>query len=176
MTRGVPDNAFRACLGAAFDQLPETIRRAHIGKIQLKGHARVSPGGTLARLLAKVMGLPPAAERVAMTVEGNHLPDRMTWRRRFGERVFESSFRLRRGRLIESLGPFRLELRLKVRERRLRYVLERVTLLGIVVPRGLAPSLEAWEGERDGRYDFAVEVRLPFVGRLVRYEGLLDLA
>jgi len=39
----------------------------------------------------------------------------------------------------------------------------------------LAPDLRAWEGERDGRYDFAVEVRLPFVGRLVRYEGLLDL-
>jgi hypothetical protein len=43
------------------------------------------------------------------------------------------------------------------------------------VPRGLAPHLEAWEGERDGRYEFAVEVRLPFIGRLVRYEGLLDL-
>ena len=51
-----------------------------------------------------------------------------------------------------------------------------MTILGIAVPHGLAPSLEAWEGERDGRYDFVVEVRLPLIGRLVRYEGQLDLA
>jgi hypothetical protein len=48
-------------------------------------------------------------------------------------------------------------------------------MFGFPVPPSLAPGLEAWEGERDGRYDFAVEVRLPFIGRLVRYEGLLDL-
>jgi hypothetical protein len=54
-------------------------------------------------------------------------------------------------------------------------VLERVALLGIPAPRVLAPGLEAWEGEHDGRYDFAVEVRLPIIGRLVRYEGLLEL-
>ena len=77
--------------------------------------------------------------------------------------------------LIESLGPLQLQLRLEVREHRLRYVLERATLLGLPVPQRLAPSLEAWEGERDGRYEFAVDVRLPFIGRLVRYEGLLDL-
>lgn len=110
-----------------------------------------------------------------MSVEGDHLPDRMIWNRRFGERKFESCFRLQHGRLIESLGPFRLFLRLEVREHRLRYVLERVTLFGVPVPRRLAPSLEAWEGERDGRYDFAVEVRLPVIGRFVRYEGLLQL-
>jgi hypothetical protein len=126
-------------------------------------------------LLANVMGLPAAADQVAMSVEGDHLPDRMIWNRRFGERQFHSCFRLDRGRLIESLGPFRLHLRLEVQDHRLRYVLERVTMFRIPIPHGLAPSLEAWEGERDGRYDFAVEVRLPFVGRLVRYEGLLDL-
>jgi hypothetical protein len=42
--------------------------------------------------------------------------------------------------------------------------LERVTLCGISMPRALAPDLEAWEGERDSRYDFAVEVRLPMIG------------
>jgi hypothetical protein len=52
---------------------------------------------------------------------------------------------------------------------------DRVRQPVVTLPRGLAPDLEAWEGERDGRYDFAVEVRLPLVGRLVRYEGLLDL-
>ena len=111
-----------------------------------------------------------------MTVEGDHLPDRMIWNRRFGALTFVSCFRLRHGRLIESVGPFHLQLRLEVRDHRLHYVLERATLLGIPVPRSLAPDLEAWESEREGRYEFAVEVRLPLIGRLVRYEGLLELA
>ena len=168
-------NALQTCLGEGFDQLPETVRRAHVGTIRLSGQACVTRGGTIANIVANAMGLPPAADRTAMTVEGDHLPDRMIWSRRFGDRKFESCFQLQQGRLIESLGPFRLRLRLDVRDQRLRYLLERVTLFGIPVPRSLAPSLEAWEGERDGRYDFAVEVRLPLIGRLVRYEGLLDL-
>lgn len=176
MTRGIPDNALKTCLGLAFDSLPETIRRAHVGTIRLNGYVRVSRGGPIANLLANVMRLPAAAEQVAMSVEGDHRPDRMIWRRRFGTRTFESCFKLHRGRLIEALGPFRLQLRLEVQDHRLHYVLERVTLVGVPVPRALAPSLEAWESERGGRYEFAVEVRLPLVGRLVRYEGLLDLA
>ena len=168
-------NAFQACLGDGFDRLPDTIRRAHLGRIRLSGHARVTRGGGVANALANIMGLPPAAESVAMSVEGEHLLDCMIWNRQFGDRHFRSCFTLDRGRLIESLGPFRLRLRLEVRDHRLHYVLERVTLFGVPVPRALAPTLEAWEGERDGRYDFAVEIRLPVIGRLVRYEGLLDL-
>jgi hypothetical protein len=174
-TRSASDNAFKTCLGAAFDRLPDTIRRAHTGMIRLSGFVRVMRGGAAANIFANAMGLPAAMERVAMSVEGEHLPDCMIWNRQFGGRQFRSCFTLDRGRLIESLGPFRLRLRLEARDGRLVYVLEHVTLLGVPVPRILAPALEAWEGDRDGRYDFAVEVRLPFVGRLVRYEGLLDL-
>ena len=169
-------NALQACLGSDFDRLPETIRRAHTGDIRLTGHARVTRGGAIANALANIMSLPAASDRTEMTVEGEHLPDRMIWNRRFGARTFASRFRLHHGRLIESVGPFHLQLRLEVRDHRLRYVIERATLFGMPVPRRLAPDLEAWEGERDGRYDFAVEVRLPIIGRLVRYEGLLDLA
>jgi hypothetical protein len=174
--RGISDSAFKTCLGAAFDQLPETVRRAHVGRIRLSGHARVMRGGIIASKLASAMRLPAAAERVAMSVEGEHLPDRMIWNRQFGEQRFRSCFRLDGGRLVESLGPFRLHLRLEARDQRLCYVLERVTVFGLAMPRALAPGLEAWEGEREGRYDFAVEVRLPIIGRLVRYEGLLQLA
>lgn len=168
-------NALQICLGADFDHLPDAIRRAHVGKIRLTGRAQVTRGSGLANLLANLMGM-PAAGQVAMSVEGDHLPDRMIWDRQFDNRRFRSCFGLDGNRLIESLGPFRLRLRPEVRDQRLRYVLERVTIFGVPMPRNLAPDLEAWEGERDGRYDFAVEVRLPSLGRLVRYEGLFDLS
>jgi Domain of unknown function (DUF4166) len=169
-------NVIQTCLGDAFDRLPDTVQRGHAGKIRLDGYARVTRGNPIANMVAAVMGLPAATERGAMSVEGEHLPDRMIWNRQFGDRQFRSCFTLDRGRLFESLGPFRLYLRLEARDRRLCYVLEHATLFGLPVPRILAPHLEAWEGERDGRYEFAVEVRLPVIGRLVRYEGLLELA
>jgi hypothetical protein len=108
-------NAFQACLSDGFDRLPNTVRRAHVGTIRLGGHVRVTRGGWLANILANFMNLPAAADQVAMSVEGEHLPDRMIWNRRFGARWFQSCFRLARGRLIESLGPFRLHLRLEAR-------------------------------------------------------------
>ncbi len=47
-------------------------------------------------------------------------------------------------------------------------------VLGLSWPAMLAPALEAWEGAAGTQYDFAVEIRLPLLGRLVRYEGRLD--
>jgi hypothetical protein len=169
-------NAFQASLGSDFNRLPEPVRRAHLGQTRLKGRVRVQRGGALAELLAEIVGLPRASESVEMTVEGEHHPDRMIWDRRFGDRRFRSCFTRDGACLAESIGPLRLCLRLAVRQHRVHYLLERVSLWGMPWPRAFAPSLEAWEGEQDGHYAFAVEVRLPLIGRLVRYEGLLDHA
>lgn len=169
------DDAFRACCGANFHLLPDTIQRAHTGRIRLQGRVRVERGGALANLLADALRLPSTGDSVAMSVDGDHQPDCMIWDRQFDGRRFRSCFRRAGGHLIESIGPFRLHLRLTVTGHRLRYVLDRVTLFGMAWPRALAPQLDAWEGEENRQYDFGVEVRLPLIGRLVRYRGQLDL-
>src|SRR5687767_9731110 len=98
-------NVIQTCLGNAFNCLPDTVQRAHAGKIRLHGYARVTRGNPIANMMAAVMGLPAATDRGAMSVEGEHLPDRMIWNRQFGDRQFRSCFTLDRGRLFESLGP-----------------------------------------------------------------------
>ncbi len=65
-------------------------------------------------------GPPAAGESVAMTVESDHLPDRMIWNRTFGTRQFRSCFRLDGRGLTESFGPFRLRLDLVVEGGRLQ--------------------------------------------------------
>ncbi len=175
MTASAPvRDAFRDACGTAFDQLPEIVRRAHTGKTRLAGHVRIRRGTWLAGLAADALGLPVAGDLVAMTVESDHRPDCMIWNRTFGGRAFRSRFRLEQGGLTESIGPFRLHLRLAVEDDRLHYRLVRVGLHGVPWPRRLAPRLEAWEGAAGAQYEFAVEVLLPFLGRLVRYEGKLD--
>ena len=167
-------DAFRASCGAAFEHLPEIVRRAHSGRSRLAGQVRVRRGNRLSRLIADAMGLPKAGERVDMLVDSEHRPDCMLWNRSFGGRQFRSCFRLDAGGLTESVGPFRLHLRLVVADGRLLYRLERISLWRLPWPRWLAPALEAWEGAAGAQYEFAVEVRLPLLGRLVRYEGKLD--
>jgi len=167
-------DAFRAACGAAFDRLPEIVRRAHTGRTRLAGQVRVQRGSWLAGLAADALGLPAAGESVAMTVESDHLPDRMIWNRTFGMRQFRSCFRLDGTGLTESVGPFRLRLELAVAGGRLQYRLRGVRVIGLPWPAKLAPALEAWEGAAGTQYEFAVEIRLPLLGRLVRYEGRLD--
>lgn len=169
-------DAFRACCGADFYKLPETIQRAHTGRIRLDGRVRIDRGGAFANLIANALGLPKAGHDVAVRVEGDHQPDCMIWDRAFDGRRFRSCFRRAGDHLVESIGPFHLHLRVAVIDGRLRYLLDRVSLFGVPWPRRLAPHLDAWEGEAGGRYDFGVEVRLPFIGRLVQYRGQLDLA
>jgi hypothetical protein len=167
-------DAFRATC-TDFHLLPPTIQRAHTGRIRLEGRVRVTRGGKLANMIADALGLPKAGDNVAMTVDGDHLADCMIWDRHLDGRRFRSCFRRAGNHLVESIGPFQLQLRVAAIDGRLRYLLDCVTLFGLPWPARLAPHLDAWEGEADGRYDFGVEVCLPFVGPLVRYRGQLDL-
>lgn len=169
------NDAFRAACGAAFDALPEIVRRAHAGKARLNGRVRVQRGSRLAGLIADFLGLPRAGASVEMSVESDQRPDVMIWNRTIGGRPFRSRFRFAPGGLVESVGPFKLLLRLVVAEGRLHYRLDRVSVMGMPWPRSLAPHLEAWEGAAEGRYEFAVDVRLPIIGRVVRYAGRLDV-
>ena len=46
-------------------------------------------------------------------------------------------------------------------------------IIGLPLPRLVHPSVRTWECERDGRYQFEVEARLPLIGLIVRYGGWL---
>jgi hypothetical protein len=171
-----PDrDAFRAACGASFDALPDIVRRAQTGTARLAGRVAVQRGSPFASLIADALGLPQAGASVDMMVESEHRADVMIWNRTIGGRPFRSRFRFVRDRLAESVRPFSLLLRLVVADGRLHYRLERVSAMGLPWPRALAPHLEAWEGAANGQYAFAVEVRLPILGRLVRYSGTLDI-
>ncbi len=50
----------------------------------------------------------------------------------------------------------------------------RWSLLGLPLPRALGPIAIAYESAEDGRFHFHVEIRLPLVGLLVRYQGWLE--
>jgi len=170
-----PENALIDCMDGAFAKLPEVVQRAHRGTIQLTGTASVQRGRGLGGLVAAIMGLPKSNPKADLTVTAWHFPDQIVWSRSFDGRTFESTFRRDEDFLVERMGPLSLYLQPMCEGGRLVYRLIAVRLGPIPLPRVLAPSMIAWEAERDGKYGFEVAVDLPILGRMIRYAGALDL-
>ena len=169
------ENALIDCMDGAFVKLPDVVQRAHRGTIRLSGTARVERGRGLGGLIALLMRLPKSNPKAELVVVAWHFVDQMIWSRTFDGRTFESTFRKEDDFLVEQMGPLSLFLQPMAEGGRLVYRLVATHIGPIALPRMLAPSMTAWEGEKDGKYAFEVSVGLPLLGRLIRYSGELDL-
>jgi hypothetical protein len=171
----VRENALIDCMDGAFVKLPEVVQRAHRGTIRLSGTAQVERGRGLGGLIAAIMRLPKSNPKAELIVTGWHFPDKMVWSRTFDGRTFESTFTRDDDFLVERMGLLSLYLQPKSEGGRLVYRLIATQIGPIALPAMFAPSMTAWEAEREGRYEFEVSVNLPLLGRMIRYAGSLDL-
>jgi len=173
---------YRRLLGEAYEALPAPIRAMHDldQSITAQGRASVDRGaGFGARIIAAVVGFPPAGQDIPVTVEFRLRGGREIWRRDFAGRVFLSTQEEGRGRfdrlLCERFGPFAFGIALVCDAARLRLVMRRWSLLGLPLPLSWAPVSPAYESVEAGRFCFSVEIKHPLVGLIVRYQGWLEL-
>ncbi|CAA9240407.1 MAG: hypothetical protein AVDCRST_MAG08-1594 [uncultured Acetobacteraceae bacterium] len=177
--RGGREPLVAASLGSIFESLPAAVRRVHAlrGTLRLVGEAAVEGAETApGRWIARVFGFPPAADAVPVAVEIAATPGGEDWTRSFGERRFRSRMRPheRPGSICECFGPFTFDLALSAGPDALRMRVEGWRLGRLPLPRRLAPRNEARETvDAAGRFRFEVPIRLPLLGRLVRYSGWL---
>jgi hypothetical protein len=171
---------YQQVLGSAFAQLPAQVQALHAdaGERRWHGTAEVRRGrGLLARMVAALIGFPPAASAVPVSV--GFTPERggERWTRDFGGRRFSSWQRGGQGRnthlLVERFGIVDVALALVVDADCLRLVARRWSCLGIPLPKALLPGGNTFETERDGRFVFDVEIAAPWIGLIVGYRGSL---
>jgi hypothetical protein len=170
---------YRRLLGARFEALPPRVRELHDleGPQVWTGRADVEQGASwAARAAAGLFSLPPAGPDQPLYVAFEPVAGREVWTRTFGRSVFRSLQYERGGRLFERVGPISLVFALDASPDGLSLGLTGVRLLGVPLPHLLHPTVHTFECERDGRYRFEVESRLPLVGLLVRYSGWLEKA
>ena len=171
---------FQQALGAAIFRLPESLRRLHAsrGQVRYAGQAHIERGrGALARLCAWAARLPPSGQDVATVVEFQCEPARETWRRDFGGARLDSTLSLRKGLVRERLGPVQLRFALHANDGAIWWTVAGARLLGVLpLPATLFEGVRCREYEEDERYRFEVEAALPLVGRVVRYAGWLTPA
>lgn len=174
---------FREILGPAFDQLPEPVKALHDSAAdrQWRGQASVRRGrNPLARLVAAVMGFPPAAASIPVTVAFSPDPagHGEIWTRDFGGRIFRSRQAAGRGKdhgmLVERFGGAAFTLALEIRQARMYLTPHRWTLFGMPMPGFMLPGGESFETAADGRFCFHVEIRVPVAGLIVGYQGWLE--
>nr|WP_272494067.1 DUF4166 domain-containing protein [Stenotrophomonas mori] len=168
---------FEHVLGPAFARLPPLLRAVHTvascqtwqgrGRVRRGRHWLVAPCAWLARL-------PPSADDLPVAVTFRAGADGERWDRRFGTARMASRLWQREGRLLERLGAVRLGFVLTVEDGEIHWRAERVWVLGIVpLPAAWSAAVQCREREHAGRYEFRVEVALPLIGPLIRYEGWL---
>ncbi|MBY3557609.1 SDR family oxidoreductase [Rhizobium laguerreae] len=170
---------YQRILGSAWERLPPALAALHGGGARVaSGRARIERGGgLLARIVAGVIGFPPAGEDVPVTVRFAVDGDKEIWTRDFGGKIFRSIQLEGKGRdqhlLAEVFGPFRVLMALVPDGEKLRLVVRGWRFCGIPLPLFLAPGGDTYEEERDGRFHFHVEISGRLTGLVVRYTGWL---
>lgn len=168
---------FQQALGAAFFTLPEAVRRLHAvrGAARYAGMASVERGrNPLARLCARIAGLPNAMRDAPITVEFVADAKRETWRRVFAGTRMQTRLGFKGGLLRERLGPLHFRYRLHPGSEALWWQVAGVRVFGLLpLPVGWFEGVRCREREHEARYEFLVEARLPLAGLVIRYEGWL---
>jgi len=181
------DALFPALLGAAFDGLPDPVRRLHLhaGAACYAGEVQVDRGlHPLSRFCARATRLPPAGAG-PLQVEIVAADGREAWTRHIGGRAMPSRLWAGRGALAgllcERLGlvvfGFALSVEPGAHGARIVWRVARLRVLGLLpLPARWFAGVEATESvDALGRYRFDVRAALPVAGLLVHYRGWLEV-
>jgi hypothetical protein len=171
------ETLFPSVLGADFAALDPCLRWVHSGESRnLNGSVTVERGkGWVSGVLGSLASLPSAMKDATLEVQIERTNSGERWTRVFAGKYRMTSTLHEDGRLlVEQLGPAALKFRLSVRAGEMKWVLEHISVFGIALPLRWF-RIAATVNSRDGRYHFLVDSQLRGVGRIARYEGLIDV-
>jgi Domain of unknown function (DUF4166) len=157
------------------------VRRAHTAG-SAAGSFRVwCAPGLAARALCRLARLPPAGEDVDTRLVVTEERGKERWERSFGGRPLVSEeFAGGKGLLVERVPPVELRFRLEPRSGALHFhhvgTALRLGPLRLPLPAFLSPRVSATEEPAgDGAVRVEVVIRLPLLGPIFGYEGVVGV-
>ena len=165
-------------------RLAAPVRSIHSAQPVVRAHGRfrvVHGRRRLARVLARLLRLPPACASTDTRLTVTAVDAGERWERTFDVHCLETEqYETDASELAEAFGVLELRFRLDALGDSLHYVPRGAALLWgsrrLPIPARLAPRVEAREdpaGPR--RIDVHVDVTLPVVGPLIAYEGTVEV-
>jgi hypothetical protein len=171
---------FHRVLGDDFERLAPQVRALHTVERETiwRGEATITRGTHwLVPFFALTTQLPPSAANVPTQVTLAPDGDGETWRRDFGGARMASRYRAWNGRLVERLGLVEFYFSLGEHDGELLWATTGVRLLGFIpLPPTWFARVRCRERQNGERFEFLVEAALPWIGRIIRYEGWLEQA
>lgn len=167
---------YQRLLGAAFDELSPTLKGVHDDRVvrRYSGYCDIESDHTLlARIVAKVAGLPSRAANIAVKVTMDCTDESEEWVREFGSHEMRSVLKFHRGRLRERLGLVEFTFDLNATRDRIDWQVVSARLWPIPIPITWMLECSASESDLDERYRFEVKARVRGVGMIVHYQGWL---
>jgi hypothetical protein len=167
---------FPSRLGAGFGLLKPQLQWVHGGESRdLRGSVTVERGTSLiAKVLGRLTSLPPTLNDAAIQVRIDVDDQKERWVRTYAGQHRMASVLFKHGDcLVEQLGLASFAFRLIARDAGIDWRLEQVSLAGIPLPVSWF-SISARIDLQGDRYHFSIDSAVRGVGRIVRYEGLLD--
>ena len=171
---------YRVLLGSAFDALPHALRELHdgAGTRRWTGFATVQRGaGLMVGILCAAFGFPNNGREVPAAVTFTNEADGEVWTRTIGGRRFKWFQSVGKGRsqhlLVERFDVVRVSIALVRDGSRLFFVPRRWSILKIPMPKCLLPTGESFETDIGGKFAFDITIRVPLLGLIVAYSGIL---
>lgn len=176
------DTVVERWFGDAFSELHPLLKSLHRQGGVLRGRITIDTGrglaGLVGRRLARRLRIPLQRNECGFVVRITHEPDALIWRRGFDDgaemlSTFVPYGQYPCGGWYERSGPLRLDLGVDTRDGGWQWRLRGARWQGVPIPRVLLPQAQAGKRIVDGDYVFAVEFRLPLIGRVLHYAGRL---
>lgn len=163
---------------AQFGEMPRVVRDAHVPDpaTDLAGEVETTGPETWAgHVIAWFVGFPSTTGTCPAQVTIERDDDGELWVRRFGAAAFQSRLSAGApGKIAERFGPITFDLDAKADQGGFSLAVAQARLGELPLPRFLTPVSDATAGvDEQGRYRFDVTIKLPLIGRLVRYRGSL---
>jgi ParB-like chromosome segregation protein Spo0J len=168
---------FPSRLGPEFAHLHPKLQWVHSGASRdLRGTVTVQRGNSvIAKILGVLTSLPPTLENAPIRVQIDIEGEKQRWTRTYVGKHRMTSTLVRQGDcLVEQLGPASFTFRLVERAAGIDWRLEQVSMMGIPLPASWF-QISARVDLQNGRYHFLIDSALRGLGRIVCYEGLLDV-
>lgn len=165
-------------LPAKLHRFEEPVRDMHAvadAKVVF-GHTDIDHGSSPAsRAITWIFGFPAAGRRLPTAITIVSDGAREIWHRRFAGQPILTRLEpgsLRQTAIVERFR-FGVAFDLDVLERngRLRFEVIGMRICGVPMPQWLWPSLKAEEREEGGGFRFDIDIGMPWIGRLIRYNG-----
>jgi len=174
-------NLYEEILGSAYANMSKPLRDLHAigtGKI-FEGRCKVTRGkNPLSHIVATIFRLPKASPDIPVKVVLTKDGEKEIWERFFNGRRMVSTQEAGRGKqsrlVVERFGPIAIHIAILVEDGKQILKTTGWSIFGIPLPKIFTPGGEVFEHDKDGRFNFHVDLVAPIFGRLVKYEGWLE--